>query len=152
MENNDLEEISGGAAVFIQIATAVFIVPILILLAYLIFHKGIQVERTLFILAIVGVLLLGIRNTLSFADIYFSGNDIVIKKITGVTKRPIATYKTIEEGLRAGTYYIEFKDGSKVYFTLKTGELLKRITHSGTELATGLIEKFEERKTLASKI
>jgi hypothetical protein len=146
MEDRQLEEISGGAAVASQAIIIFFVIPFLLFLAYLVLRVNVSLPVISVIVVMFALAGFGLMQTLSYADVYFCGNILVIKKITGTVRRPVSDYKTIEEGFRTSTYYIEFNDGTKVYFTLKTIDLLKRVTNSGTDVAKIFIERFEEKK------
>ena len=89
-----------------------------------------------------------LTQSLSYADLFFYGDNIVIKKITGQSTRPITDYKTIDEAFSAFTYYVEFNDGKKVYFKLKTKEALSRFVNSGPDVADSLKQKFDAKAAL----
>lgn len=148
MENTELEEISGGAAVASQAFGFFIVVPLLLFFSWIVIHTSQDLSWIYFVVPIIAVMAFILKQSLSYADLFFYGDNIVIKKITGQSTRPISDYKTIEEAFLAFTYYIEFKDGKKVYFKLKTIEALSRLVNSGSDVADSLKQKFDAKLAL----
>jgi len=140
-----LEEISGGAAVAMQAFVLFFIGPFFLFMIYLVLRVNFSLVTVSVALIVIALFAALIKLAFSSADLYFSGNVIVVKRIFNTKTIPLTSYKTIEEAFLPSKYYIEFNDGSKVYFTLKTNDLFKRITTEGN-MAPILIKRFEEKK------
>jgi len=146
-EDNELEEISGGAAVASQVFVLFFITPLFISITYLLIHTavkyGISVGIVVFIAVVISVLFFIVNSSYKNADIYFSGEYIVIKKLFSTIKKPIISYKSIGESFLPNKYYIEFNNHKKVYFYLKMPDLLKRVTD--TDVSQIISTRFEEK-------
>lgn len=62
------------------------------------------------------VIVLLIRDFLTYGDIYSSPGIIIAGKITGMKSRPVTEIRAIEEAFRHFHFYVEFEDNEKVYF------------------------------------
>jgi len=141
-----LEEISGGAAVVLQAFVLFFIGPFFLFMIYLVLRVNFGLATVSVTLVVIVLFATLLKLALSSADLYFSRDIIVVKKIFGTKRIPVINYKTINEAFMPNKYYVEFNDGSKVYFTLKTNDLFKRITTEGN-MSPILIKRFDEKKS-----
>jgi len=142
-----LEEISGGAAVAVQAFVLFFLAPFFLFMIYLVLRINFGLATVSVVLVVTVLFVVLFKLALSSADLYFSGDMIVVKKIFSIKRIPITNYKTIDEAFMPSKYYVEFNDGSKVYFTLKTNDFFKRITTEGN-MSPILIKRFEEKKSI----
>ena len=142
-----LEEISGGAAVALQAFMLFFVGPFFLFMIYLVLRVNFGLATVSVVLVVTVLFVVLFKLALSSADLYFSGDMIVVKKIFSIKRIPITNYKTIDEAFMPSKYYVEFNDGSKVYFTLKTNDFFKRITTEGN-MSPILIKRFEEKKSI----
>jgi len=143
MEDNELEELSTGAAVYIQGFVIGFCLLIVGLIAlFMPFHR-LNFGGYLNLLLILGAIMLFAMLPLVYSDVYLSSDSIVIKKIIGTKRRPISDFKALNATILPFACYIEFQDGKKVYFSLTPSEIVKNIT--GSDIIKNLRSRIEDR-------
>jgi hypothetical protein len=128
-----IEKLSGGFIVLVQGLIFAFSIPFALFICYLFTSKNIALDGKCFLAIILIVMLLMIKQVLSYADIYLMEDKLVTKKIIGVKNRPLSQIKSIDEALLPFSYYILFKDDKKVYFQLKPKDMLKRIVNTDSD-------------------
>ncbi len=148
-----LEKVSGGYAVMGQAMLLLFLLPITSLLFFVILTKNFSSEGMTFLAFVMVIAFLMLRLMFSYADIYLSQGIIVMKKLFGVRKSPVSDYKRIEKALLPFTYYIEFENGKKVYFSTLLSEIWETATSSDPDRGLKAIRlKFEKEQEIFSPV
>lgn len=140
------EKISGGGAVLAHVLFLLFFVPFAVFVTYIVIDKNNSTEGVVFLIIFLAIILLILRHILSYADIYLGENIIIVKKIFTEKKKSVAELQRIDRALLPFTYYIEFKNGNKEYFFLKSLEILHQvITLDRDKILKELRLKFKQR-------
>jgi hypothetical protein len=143
MKNEDLEELSTGASVYLQGFMIGFCLLMAALTALFIPFRRLDFEGYLAVFLIFSALVLFAMLPLIYSDVYLSGDSIVIKKIIGTKRRPISDFKALDATILPFACYIEFQDGKRVYFSLTPSEIVKNIT--GSDIIKNLRCRIEDR-------
>ena len=144
MEEKELEEISTGAAVYLQGFALAICTLIGAVIIGLIDFRHLDFDAACFQFIILGVLALFAMLPLLYSDVYVSESDIIIKKITGTKRRSILEYKEVGSTVFFNAYYIKFADNTRFYFALGSIDRQKDIF--GSCVLKALSSKLEERK------
>ena len=96
MKNEDLEELSTGASVYLQGFMIGFCLLMAALTALFIPFRRLDFEGYLAVFLIFSALVLFAMLPLIYSDVYLSGDSIVIKKIIGTKRRPISDFKALD--------------------------------------------------------
>jgi hypothetical protein len=134
------ERISSGYTVIMQGVLCFFGVLFWLGLILLLGDGLLEIQVLLFVSAMAALFFLGFRQLLSFADIYVTNDHVVFKKVIGTQQRLFSEIKRIDEGFLPINYYIEFKGGNKVYFQLKSDDLLTRFGSSNSKEAVNKLK------------
>ncbi len=145
MEDKELEELSTGAAVYIQGFAMAFCLLMIAVIAFIMPFRSLDFEGYLFLFLVFSLLILFALIPLIYSDIYLSGSNVVMKKIFGTKRRPVSDFKAINSAILPFAWYIEFKDGKKVYFSLTPMEMVKNFF--GADIIKKLGVRIEERMT-----
>lgn len=148
-----LEKVSGGYAVMGQAMVLLFLLPIVALLFYVILTKNRSSDGMIFLAFVLIIAFLILRLMFSYADIYLSQGTIVMKKLLGSRRIPIVDYKRIEKALLPFTYYIEFENGRKVYFSTLLSEIWETATSSDPDSGLKTVRlRFEKEQEASSPV
>jgi len=112
-------KLSGGSARAGQLMLVLIFTPITLLLFYLIFTKNASINGLLFLIFFLCIATLILYLSFSYADLFVSEDYLIIKKIFNNRRIHLSEIKDIDRGLIPFSYYIKFKDNSKVKFTSK---------------------------------
>jgi hypothetical protein len=132
---------------------------------YIILSKNRSQEGFGFLIFVVIIAFLICRNALSYADIFISADTFEMKKVWGSRTRNMSEYKKIGKAVLPFTFYIEFKNGEKVYFFAPLSDIWEglkssdpdkdlkalRLRFKKEQLASGNIEIREELKNCAEQ-
>ncbi len=135
------EQISTGYTVILQGVIGSFIVLLLAMIGFLLRNTTLDTTAWIIMCCIIIFIIVLFWRLFSFADVYVSSDQITYKKIIGIKSEPLSAIKSINEGLFSFNYYIEFKDGKKVYFQLKPGDMLKRFTSPNADSVLDSLKK-----------
>jgi hypothetical protein len=112
-------KLSGGYARAGQLMLILFFTPVTLLLFYLIFTKNASVNGLLFLIFFLSITTLILYIGFSYADLFVSEDYLIIKKIFNKKRMHLSEIHEIDRGLIPFSYYIKFKDNSRVKFTSK---------------------------------
>jgi len=143
MINEDLEELSTGASVYLQGFMLCLCLLMAALIALFIPFRRLDFDGYLAWLSILAALILFAMLPLIYSDVYLSNDNIVMKKIIGTKRRPVSDFKAIKATILPFACYIEFQDGKKVYFSLTPSEIIGNIT--GSDIIKNLRTRIEQR-------
>jgi len=118
-------KLSGGYARAGQLMLILFFTPVTLLLFYLIFTKNVSVNGLLFLIFFLSITTLILYIGFSYADLFVSEDYLIIKKIFNKKRMHLSEIQDIDRGLIPFSYYIKFKDNSKVKFTSKYTDVPK---------------------------
>ena len=118
-------KLSGGYARAVQLMLILFFTPVTLLLFYLIFTKNVSVNGLLFLIFFLSITTLILYIGFSYADLFVSEDYLIIKKIFNKKRMHLSEIQDIDRGLIPFSYYIKFKDNSKVKFTSKYTDVPK---------------------------
>lgn len=111
------EKISGGSARALQLLLVVFFSPIIYVLLFLVLPRNLTVTGVFSIFFFFALIAIFLYISFSYGDIYKAGKYLIIKKIFVIKKKEISEIKEIDRAIVPFSYFIEFKDKYKVYFS-----------------------------------
>jgi len=118
-------KLSGGSARAGQLMLILFFTPITLFLSYVIFTKNVSVNGLLFLIFFLSIATLILYTGFSYADLFVSEDYLIIKKIFNNKRMHLSEIQNIDRGLIPFSYYIKFKDNSRVKFTSKYTDVPK---------------------------
>lgn len=138
-------KVSGGYPRVSQIMLLLFFAPFTIFLSYIIFSKNFTSEGIVFLSIFLVAIFLVLRFGFSYADIYLSDNQMVVKKLFSTKNIGLKEIRGIEESFFPFTYYVKVGK-SKIYFLPNATDLSKHLLSFNPQEGLGLIkEKFAKK-------
>jgi len=152
MKNKE-ENISGGSAILGQALMLLFFTPYCLFLLYFIFTKSFSFDAVAFLLLILIASILAVVYAYTYSDLKLEEDNIIIKKLFYVKRKPIADYKTVESALMPLKYCIKFQDGSKTCFMLSSTSIFRHVLSSDpNRILNELRTKLELHKKIHSRL
>lgn len=127
------KKLSGGSASLMQVMALVFLLPLVGMLCYIIVSKNRSAEGFFFLALFIGIVLLILRVLMRYADVWLKGDTIIIERVFKKNSKPLIEFKSVESAALPFTYYIEFMDRKRAYFSIRDSEVLKQFLGSNPD-------------------
>jgi len=123
--------VSSGFVRLGQLILLLFLLPFLLLFTFLLLRKP-SFDDFIILVPILAICFLIFKTGFSYADIYSRGDLLVMKKIFVTIVRTKKDLEKVQKGLLPFSYYLVFKDQTKVYFQYVTLNLFDNLGNACT--------------------
>lgn len=123
----DYQHYGSGQARIAQLILLVLFIPLISLLLYIILKKNFSFEGCAFLMIFTSIVILIIRIGFSYADIYITKTDIIVKKLFSTRYLPKSELQQVNNALLPFTFCVNFKHRTKIFFFSINSELFKKL-------------------------